>query len=319
MANSASRMLILQEAARRGWQTQTIGPNAEFLKVTHPDGRWELFRGPQPKRNSAVGQAVSKYKHITLDFIKTYGYSVPEYALVTTEAEAQAFLEKYGTMILKPADGQRSEGVTVNISEQSALSNAMAFALQHSNRGKVIAQQHCVGNLYRLLIVNGKMVAATWRSGLSVMGDGKSSVQQLIEELNTDTRRGESVHLPYKKIDIATTTSFLGEQTMASVPALNLEVSLAAMDSTPGGGAVNVTDSVHEDWQRFAVHIAGELGLFVCGFDFVCPDITQPIQDNYVPVLEVNATPGLRMHEFPTEGQPVHVIPIIFDALFPNG
>jgi cyanophycin synthetase len=318
MANSSSRTLILQEAARRGWQTETIGANAYFLKVTHPDGRWEMFRGPQPKRNSAIGNAVSRSKLLTLDFIKTYGYRVPEYALVTTEQEALDFLKQYGKVVIKPVDGAQSEGVTVNIEHADKIAKALAHALQHSSSGKAIMQQHVEGKLYRLLVLDGKMVAATWRPGSTVVGDGVHTVQELIEDLNLDPRRGDRADLALKAIDIDSSAAYLGDEVFKSVLEPGKEINVTAVDTIAGGGAVAVTDQVHPDWQRFAGHMAQELGLFICGFDLISEDISQPMQNNFVPVLEINATPGLRMHETPSEGEPVHVAPLLFDALFPD-
>lgn len=318
MANSVTRTLLLQEAARRGWKTETIGAGAAFLKITHPDGRWEMFRGSEPKRSSAIGQAISKEKHLTLDFVRSYGYAVPEYALVRTTDDALAFLQQHGTMVLKPTDGQRSEGVTVNITDVNQLEAAVELALKHSNSKKLVAQRHLDGNMYRLLVLDGKMIAATWRTGLAVTGDGESSVGQLMTAMNLDPRRGVGGDLALTVINTDSAAEHLGEDGLTYVPAVNESVSLADMDTVPGGGAVAVTHQVHDDWRYFAEHMSQELGLFICGFDFICEDISQPIADNYVPILELNAAPGFRIHQYPTGGgEPVEVAPLLLDALFP--
>ncbi len=318
MANSATRKLIIEEAKRRGWETQEIGPNAHFIKVIHPDGRSNVLRGSQPRQNSALSFIATKDKSLALDFVSSYGYQVPPYLCISNQQQAANFLAEHGKIVLKPIDSLQSQGVTVNITDPAQIEQAFAEAMKFSSNGRAIVQKHLDGSLYRITMIDGKMVAATWRTAITVTGDGERTTAELIAALNTDPRRGEGADLGLKKIDHATAGDHIGEDAMQRVPAAHEVVTISSMDSAPGGGAVNVTNRVHADWQAFSKHMADELGLFISGFDFICPDISQPLNGNNVPLLEINGAPGMRIHNFPTVGEPIDLAPLLLDALFPE-
>lgn len=317
MANSATRKLILEEANRRGWGTQEIGPNAYFIKIIHPDGRSNVLRGSQPRQNSALSFFATRDKSLALDFVSSYGYTIPAYELVASVEAANAFLIKNGRIVLKPLDSFQSRGVTVNITKPEQVQAAFDLAMQFSRSGQAIVQEHIDGNLYRVTLIDGQVVAATWRTAITVTGDGSHTVTELIAELNKDTRRGEAPELGLKHINLETTSAYMGAEIMQSIPTEGQVVTVSSMDSEPGGGAVNVTDQVHQDWRDFVKKMSAELGLFITGFDFICPDIARPIEGKNIPLLEINGAPGMRIHRFPTAGEPIDLAPILLDALFP--
>lgn len=320
VVDSITRSLIIKEVKRRGWSMQGVGTDDYFLKIIHPDGRWEMVRGSMPMRTSALGNIICQHKHLTMDFVQSYGYRVPVFQIADNESAALSFLEQYGKIVLKPADGQRTEGVTVGITEASAARQAFAYALQNSRHKRVIAQQHLDGRLYRLVVINGKLVAAAWRTAATVAGDGNQTVEQLIAQTNRDPRRGKGIDTPLKTIDPTAAAEFLGQERLQTVPAPGERVVVSAIDSISAGGeAINVTDQVHDDWRYFTETIAAQAGLFISGYDVICEDISQPLQNDFVPLLEINSAPGMKLHEYPTGGgEPIHLAPILLDELFPQ-
>lgn len=320
MANSVSRTLLIEEAARRGWRTEEVGAHAYFLKVIHPDGRWDLFRGTCPMRSSAIGFMIVKNKHLTMDFAASLGFTTPAYQVVDNLQQATDFLSQNTKIVIKPADGARTEGVTVGVTDPQNVEAAFTHAKANSDTAQVIVQKHLEGNLYRLLVLDGKFIAGSWRYAASVEGDGVQTVEALIAWANQDPRRGKDSSTPLKYIDAAYARAYLGEEAYASVLGAGERVAVSDIDSVSAGGeAVNVTDEVHEDWRRVCVQLANEAGLFIAGYDVICDDISQPLPDNYIPLLEINAEPGMKLHEYPTGGgEPVHLAPLLLDAVFPK-
>ncbi|MDB5170272.1 MAG: cphA [Candidatus Saccharibacteria bacterium] len=320
MNNSVTRTLIIAEALRRGWRTEGVGPNEHFLRILHPDGRKELLWGTMSTRTTAIGNMICRYKNLTLSFVQDCGYGVPAFKIVPDEQTALDFLEQHKKIVLKPADGQRTEGVSVGITDAAVIPKAFAYAQQNSSKKSVIAQQHLEGNLYRIVVLDGKLVAAAWRTAAAVVGDGQSTVDELIAQANLDPRRGKGTDTPLKTIDITAAEEFLGHDCMQSIPAVSDRIIVSPIDSISAGGeAVNVTNDVHDDWRRFAEHVATEAGLFICGYDVICEDIAKPLSDSYVPLLEINSSPGMKLHEYPTGGgEPIHLAPLLLDALFPS-
>lgn len=317
MANSVTRQLLLQEAAKRGWEVQTIGPRAQLCKITTPDGETETFSGSRPMKSSANGRHIAVYKDLTLSFVQSLGYDVPPYATVDNFEAALPFLEQYGTVVVKPIDGSQSVGVSVGIETHEKLYAAMSLAKNNSASGRVIIQKQIKGKLYRILVINGKVPVVTERRAARVIGDGVSSVSQLVELLNQDPRRGHGSDTPLKVVEHKAVEAYLGSPAMQHIPARGEIIRVSDIESVSAGGeAANLTDIVDQTWVAAACAITKAMGLFIAGFDIMTENIAQPIEGKYIPLLEVNSSPGLKIHEYPSQGEPVHIAPLLFNELF---
>jgi cyanophycin synthetase len=318
MANSVSRTLIIAEAERRGWRVDFIGPNEYICQVTDSRGRMEMFLSSRPLRSSANGTAITIHKDVTLAYVQSRGYQVPAYIAFDDAASAHAFLEQHQTIVVKPTDAQQSAGVTINVTTQQQLTEAVALARTHSRSSNVILQKQIEGKLYRIFVINGKLVAAAHRSAAQVVGDGQHTIAKLTVELNQDPRRSDDNSAPLKRVKLADVEAFLGREGLQEIPPAGLGVRISSIDSVSAGGeSADVTVSVHPDWHKACGELAQGIGLFVCGFDIICEDISQPIRDNYLPLLEMNSAPGLKLHHYPTAGgEAIDVVKILFDELF---
>lgn len=320
MADSVSRKLIKTEAKRRNWQISYIGQNEYFCKLTDENGRTEIFRGSRPLKNSANGLVICKDKDLTLQYVQSLGYKVPDYLVLEgfDNKTLSDFLELYKTVVVKPVDAQQSIGVTLGITKIEQLKPAITQAIAHSNSGRALVQQQLHGKLYRLFILNGKMVAAALRRAPEVVGDGQHTIGQLIKILNDDPRRGAGMDTPLKQVKLSDAENLLGKDGLLSVPNEGETIKVSAFDSVSAGGqAINITDKVHQDWHNATTAIATHVGLFVCGYDVICEDISQPIQDSYLPLLEINNAPGLKLHQYPTGGgEPIDIAAMLLDEVF---
>jgi cyanophycin synthetase len=177
----------------------------------------------------------------------------------------------------------------------------------------VLVERFIRGHDYRLLIVNGRMVAAARRDPAQVIGDGQHTVEELVQIVNRDPRRrpGHASILTRIMLDEAARL-VLAQQgvTPESIPDAGM---------LSGVTAVDVTDVVHPKNARLAELAAQILALDVAGIDMLCLDIERPLDEQDGAVVEVNAAPGLRMHLHPAEGQPRSVGVPIVEMLYPNG
>lgn len=306
-----------EEALRRGWRIETVGPKGYFLKVTLPDGRWNLFRGSTPLQTSALGRIICQQKNLTLDYLRSLGYKVPDFAVVEDVRQALEFLHQHQQIVIKPVDGQQTEGVTVGVADDETATQAFKYARKHSGSGKIIAQQHLTGKLYRLLVIDGKLVAAAWRQAAYVVGNGMATVAELIEAMNQEPSR-QGPRALVGPVDAVLAAKFLGSARYHSVLAAGEQLTVSPIDSiTAGGDAHNVTGYVHQSWRTFVERVAVQTGLFIAGYDVMCSDIAEPLQDDYIPLLEINSSPGFKTHEYSADGkEPVHPAPLLLDAVF---
>jgi cyanophycin synthetase len=179
------------------------------------------------------------------------------------------------------------------------------------------------GNDYRCLVIGGKVAAIAERVPASVVGDGRHTVRQLVDETNADPRRGighekvlTRIRLDSAAEDLVTAQGF----ELDAVPPKGERVKLALTGNmSTGGTSIDRTIEAHPDNVEIAEMAARVVGLDVAGIDFICPDITVPVRETGGAIVEVNAAPGFRMHTNPTEGEPQYVAKPVIDLLFPPG
>ncbi len=269
-------------------------------------------------RTSAIAEGISRDKDLTKSLLGACGVPVPEGCLVETLEEAWDAAESIGLpVVLKPRDGNHGRGVFTNLMTRAEIETAYAIAV-HEGSG-VVVERFIPGDEHRLLVVGNRMVAAARGDAAVVVGDGASTVRDLMEsQLNSDPRRGrgEDQPLNFIRLDSAAMLELARQNlTPDSVP----QVGVRVLIQRNGNVAIDVTDAVHPSVAAAVALAARVVGLDVAGVDLVAEDISQPLEAQGGAIVEVNAGPGLLMHLKPASGEPRPVGRAIVDHLFPDG
>ena len=241
-----------------------------------------------------------------------------------TADQAASVAKRIGyPVVVKPLDGNHGRGVCLNLMDEDDVREAFAIAKEQSRRGWVVVESFVTGKDYRCLIIDGKVAAIAERVPAHVIGDGTSTVQQLVDLTNADPRRGvgHEKMLTRIKVDAAAEEVLAGQgHTLDSVPAEGEMVKLALTGNMSTGGiSIDRTFEAHPENAEIAEEAARMIGLDIAGIDFICPDITQPVRETGGAICEVNAAPGFRMHTHPTIGEPQFISKPVVDMLFPPG
>lgn len=265
-------------------------------------------------KTSLVAADIASDKSLTNTLLRERDIAVPHHIIVETLSQAVSAWRKFGKCaVVKPLFGHQGKGVTVGVRSVRELDTALRSAQHYGKR--VLIEQQISGREYRLLIVDGKMVAASERIPAYVRGDGVQSVRALINEVNRDPRRGDGHTKPLTKITIdGTVLAVLAKigYTLDSVPRKGEVVYLRhSANLSTGGTAVDVTDIVCEDTRRMAEEAAMAIGLDIAGVDV----IAETIAKRGATVIEVNAAPGIRMHHSPDGGRARDAAGAILDYL----
>jgi cyanophycin synthetase len=226
-------------------------------------------------------------------------------------------------IVIKPLDGNHGRGITININSWAEAEEAYDLASAASKTRTVIVERYYLGSDHRVLVINGKLVAVAERIPAHVIGDGKSSVAELIEETNRDPNRGEGHDNILTKITLdRTSLSVLQRQGFALETVLEKNQIAYLRDTanlSTGGIAIDRTDEIHPENVWIAERVAKIIGLDIAGIDIVTPDIRKPLREVDGVIVEVNAAPGFRMHVAPSRGLPRNIAAPVFDMLFPPG
>ncbi|MEW6123356.1 MAG: cyanophycin synthetase [Pseudomonadota bacterium] len=271
---------------------------------------------------SHIAVEIASDKGVCNKILGDLGLPVPQQRQVYDADEAVSAARRIGyPVVIKPLDGNHGRGVTVNImSDEEAEA---AFATADEEGSAVIVESMIVGDDHRLLVVNGKLVAAAKRVPGHVVGDGSRTVTELMEIVNQDPRRGVGHDNVLTKLELdEQALRLLGEKsyTPESVPPEGEVVYLRkTANISTGGTAVDVTDVIHPDNKAMAERAILAVGLDLGAVDFLTSDITQSYRDTGGAICEINAGPGLRMHIAPSEGKPRDVGGAVMDMLFPPG
>ncbi|MBF8437284.1 cyanophycin synthetase [Halanaerobiaceae bacterium Z-7014] len=311
---------IVDEARRRGIPHIRLN---EYSYVQLGHGRYQRrIQATMMDSTSALGVEIADNKEYTKQMLAEKGIPVPEGISVSDFAEAKTAANQLGyPVVVKPLVGNHGRGISIDIQGEEEL--AAAYQMAKKVCEDVLIEKLLVGTDFRILVINGRFVAAAKREPAFVIGDGNSTVQQLIEEVNNDPKRGVGHEKNLTKIIIDTMTKRL-----LVINDLSLETILPAGEKlyikstanlSSGGTAVNVTENVHPLVKLMAERITRIIGLDVIGIDIVAPTLQEPLQKNIGGVVEVNAAPGFRMHLDPTKGQPINVAVPVVDMLFPPG
>jgi cyanophycin synthetase len=268
-------------------------------------------------RTSAIGESISRDKDLTKSLLESCGVPVPEGRMVDSPQDAWDAAEDIGVpVVVKPYDGNHGRGVFTNLVTREEVETAYAVALDEGSG--VIVERFIPGNEHRLLVVGGRMVAAAMGETACVVGDGKSTIDELIElQINSDPRRGSTEDHPLNRVRLDSAARLeLKRQGMdgSSVPAEGRTVLI----QRNGNVAFDVTDRVHPSVAAHAALAARVVGLDIAGVDLVAEDISRPLAEQRGAIVEVNAGPGLLMHIKPAEGTPRPVGRAIVNHLFPE-
>jgi cyanophycin synthetase len=328
------------EEIKRLWYRDKMGPStgsivAEARKRNIPvlrlddDSLIQLGYGCKQKRIEAtltcntgiIAVELAGNKAATKRILKEANIPVPLGEVITSQDELKEVIESVGyPIVIKPLDGNHGKGATVNINDWQHAVVAFSRAKEHA--GKVVIEKYIEGDDYRVLVINNKFVAAAKRTPAYVIGNGRNSIQQLVDEVNKDPRRGECHEKVLTTIKIDAVTRELLEKKHYSLETILPEGEVLYLKPTAnlstGGTATDVTEDIHPANIPLFERISRTVGLDICGIDIIAPSIDTPIVENGGAVIEVNAAPGFRMHLEPTYGKPRNVARPVIDMLFPE-
>jgi cyanophycin synthetase len=317
-----STQAILDEAVSR--DIPWIRLNEYSLVQLGQGVHQKRIRATMTSQTSALAVDVASDKELTTRLLAAAGLPVPRSEAVRNVDRAVAIANRLGyPVVVKPLDGNHGRGVCLDLQDADELRAAYPIAVEESRRGWVIVENHVVGKDYRVLVVGGRMVAIAERVPAHVIGDGVHTVRELVDDTNSDSRRGVGhekvltrIAVDDKAIELVREQGF----DLDAVPAKDEMVKLALTGNMSTGGiSIDRTFEAHPDNVDIAEEAARVVGLDVAGIDFICPDISLPVREAGGAICEVNAAPGFRMHTHPTVGEPQFVAKPVVDLLFPPG
>jgi len=293
----------------------------EYSLIQFGYGKWQQrIQATVTSQTRHIGVEIASDKELTNKILGDIGLPVPRQLDAYREEAAIRAAKKIGyPVVVKPYNANHGRGVSIGLTTNEEVSIAFQEAREHSRC--VLIESYIQGFDHRMLVINGELVAVSKRVPGHVVGNGLHNIQELIDVVNQDPRRGLGHEKVLTRLELDAQAKRLleaagyDETTVLSSGEVFYLRSTANLST--GGTAIDMTDVCHPDNREMAIRAAAAVGLDVSGIDFLSTDITRSYKDIGGGICEVNAAPGFRMHISPSEGTSRDVAGHVIDMLFP--
>ena len=295
--------ILVDEAVRRGIVVEVGDAAIGELTMTHGGTRHTMLES-LTDLTSAVAFRRCDHKGLTREVMTRAGLRVPAGREATGDDADVAFLEEWGDLVVKPARGEQGWGITVGVTTVPDLHDAIDAA--RDVHPEVLLEQRCPGEDVRVVVIGGEVVAAAVRRPATVVGDGRSSIAELVERLGeAKTAAGvEPVAMDDTTLACIATAGHGPDDVLASGERLAVR---RTANLHTGGTITDITDTLAPALADVARRAADAIDIPVLGLDLMVPDLDGA---DYV-VIEANEQPGLANHE------PAPTVERFIDLLFP--
>jgi cyanophycin synthetase len=295
IAEDIQKMREIREDVRFGPSTgslieEAVSRDIPYIRL-NDQSLVQLGYGVHQKRIQATTTAntnmiavdIAGNKHATKTLLGDMGVPVPKGFRIRDEEELEATIERVGyPVVIKPLDGNHGKGATVGIKNLEDAKIAWEKAKEYSRW--VIVEQQLQGSDFRALIVNNRLIAVAERVPAHIKGDGKQTIQELIDETNSDSRRGYGHENVLTQIDV-------DNQTLRCIKNAGYELETVlkkgerlilktTANISTGGTAIDVTDEVHPENVFLFERIARIIGLDVAGVDIIAQNVSEPLRES---------------------------------------
>lgn len=322
--NFQGRIKILEEILRK----EMIGPSTKAIKEAadryglpvfqiDDSGFYQIGYGKQGRiieatigaKTSCVSADIASDKVLTKELLKIQKIPVADGSRVSNIITLLKEGERIGyPLVMKPRYGSKGEDVYVNITNEKEL--VKTFNKVKDKHKELIIEKYIEGLDFRVCVVGYNVVAVALRTPPSIIGDGKKDIKTLIALFNQNPIRGYDHEKPLTKVKIdKELLNSLEKQNISLSTILNKGQEIVLRENaniSTGGVATDYTNRICEENKRLCIRAAKAIGLDICGIDIKALDISRSLYGQGV-IIEVNAAPGIRMHEYPFEGSPKDV------------
>lgn len=305
-------LIVLDEAKKRGIEVEAIkifGDYKNEYRYRFAGKPWRYFEAnPLADEKRSLSDHKGRFKKLMLE----HEVPVPEGQVFTSRKAGLRFADRLGyPVVVKPATGSLGYHSTYQIRDREALDKGITIA--QIFRPDFVIEKHIPGENFRATVIGRKHVFVCGKDRSNVVGDGRRTISELIDEKNADPRRGE--YGP-KNITLHRIPKANLKMDLDQIPAFGQKVYFFD-DFVPGSGIdfIELTERVHPENQELFLKAAKALNTDLVGFDLIAENMTRPYYEQTLAILEANSLPYLDLHQFPSKGTPSDVAKTVWDVV----
>lgn len=288
---------------------------AEKFKVNNLKSKIVFSGLPRPKNINEAALDLMDDKAILKKKFILAGLPVAEGGSVWNFSEAKNIFKKVNAnkenqfVIVKPRVGSRGRHSTTFVKTFDNLKRAYQVAKKLCFW--VVVEEQLFGPVYRATVINYELCGVLRGDSPEVIGDGLSSIKQLIDIKNQQAHPGVQdikVDLDTERFLARQNKNFLSILKKGEVVALSEKIGVNYGGSSSEDFKICHTDN-RELFEKAAKIVADP----IVGFDFIIPDIARSWKEQKCGFLEANSLPFINLHHNPLLGTPRNVAAKIWD------
>jgi cyanophycin synthetase len=290
---------LFEEFSKRNYKYSIIDEYQNIYQVDTGQVQFlVLANGSYSYFDSFVGIKVAQSKNITNQFLKQNQYPHTQQIYVESILALDNALNDIGyPLVLKPLNQDNGRGVFCNLSSKSEV---MFFLNEHKPlyANGILLEKHQVGSDYRIMIIGNKFAFAIKRTPPRIIGDGKSTIKELIYNKNQTLKNKYLENQVQKLIPIDSELKMIlrtNNLTAESILENERVIQLKSISNLSVGGERELIDigEIHPQVIEMCEDISRKLNMFSIGIDYITEDISKSPQINKDAIIELNNNPQL--------------------------
>lgn len=300
----AESVVLIKDAISQGINYRVLNESKSVVELEYNGHREFAIEGNKTNRDNYIFPIITDDKFTSKQIMHEAGLNVPKAILLDTDMDkddieslVSPFYNK--TLVVKPRNTNYGTGITVfsKKANKTQILNAIEYAFQFDNN--ILIEEYVKGMEYRFLVIDGKCLSIAHRRIASVVGDGKSTIKELIIEKNKEPWHfltGTPVKMDQPVVEYLK----LQDYTFDSVIPAGKRVFLRTNSNcSTGGESIDMTPIMPSKFKRIAEKAAKAFDAKICGVDIIINDLEK---DDYS-IIEINDNPGYSINEWPYEGK----------------
>ena len=315
-----STQILILDAIKRGIEFNMMDRLENFISLSDGEKVEYVKQATKTSKDSYITALIMENKLVTKDILKENNIRVPkgkDYDNID-EAKKDFRLFKDEKIVIKPKSTNFGLGISIFPGEYSREDYDKAVEIAFREDSSILIEEFMTGKEYRFLVIGEEVVGILHREPANVIGNGESTIEELVFEKNKDPLRGRGYKTPLEKIKLGEIEEmFLKNQGLSFkyIPKNGEKIYLRENSNISTGGD-SITDKIHPSYKEVALKSAKAVKALICGVDMVIDNIEEEAKEKNHGIIELNFNPAIHIHCFPYKGENRKAGEKILDLLF---
>ena len=317
-----STQILILDAIKRGIEFNMMDRLENFISLSDGEKVEYVKQATKTSKDSYITALIMENKLVTKDILRENNIRVPkgkDYDNID-EAKKDFRLFKDEKIVIKPKSTNFGLGISIFPGEYSREDYDKAVEIAFREDSSILIEEFMTGKEYRFLVIGEEVVGILHREPANVIGNGESTIEELVFEKNKDPLRGKGYKTPLEKIKLGEIEEmFLKNQGLSfkSIPKNGEKIYLRENSNiSTGGDSIDFTDKIHPSYKEVALKSAKAVKALICGVDMVIDNIEEEAKEKNHGIIELNFNPAIHIHCFPYKGENRKAGEKILDLLF---